>query len=185
MEYSDILTPDGKLTGEKRPRDAAHKDGDWHQSVHVWIINSKGELLIQKRSPNKPNSPNLWDISVGGHILAGDKPIDSALKEIKEEIGLEVGEKDLKYLFSVKRSSIQNQGKYFNNEFEQVFLLKKDLDLAKINFQKEEITELKFIPWQELKKKIESKDPHFARHIGQYKKFFEYLKNSTRQNSQN
>jgi len=176
MEYSDILTPEGKLTAQKKSREDVHKHGDWHQSTHVWILNSRGELLIQKRSPNKPNAPNKWDSSAGGHVLAGDTPIESAQKEVEEELGIKVDKKELQYLFTIKRSSVQNEGKYLNNEFENVFLFKKDLDLKKLNFQKEEITELKFIPWQELKKKIESKDPHFARHIGQYKKFFEYLK---------
>jgi len=179
MEYSDVLTSEGKLTAQKKSREEVHKDGDWHQSAHIWILNSRGELLIQKRSPNKPNAPNMWDSSAGGHVIAGDEPIESAQREVEEELGIKVDKKDLRYLFIIKRSSIQNKGKYFNNEFENVFLLKKDLDLAKLHFSKEEITELKFIPWQELKKKIESKDPHFARHIGQYKKFFEYLKKST------
>ena len=55
MEYFDVLDENGNKTGKLKLRNEVHRDGDWHRGVHVWIINSFGELLLQRRSPNKEN----------------------------------------------------------------------------------------------------------------------------------
>jgi isopentenyldiphosphate isomerase len=58
-EYIDVVDDGGNLTGKREPKSIAHKNGDRHKAVHVWIINFKGELLIQRRSPIKENHPSL------------------------------------------------------------------------------------------------------------------------------
>lgn len=58
MEVLDILDKNGNRTGEVKPRKEVHSNGDWHKGFHIWIINSKKELLIQRRSPNKDVYPN-------------------------------------------------------------------------------------------------------------------------------
>ncbi len=88
MEYLDVLDEKGNPTGEKKSRTEIHRDGDWHQSAHIWIMNSKHELLMQKRSPNVENEPNLWDISSAGHIPTGANALDTAMREVREELGL-------------------------------------------------------------------------------------------------
>jgi isopentenyldiphosphate isomerase len=64
MEYLDIYDSEGKSLGIKVTKKEAHEKGLWHRAAHVWIINSRKELLIQKRSPVVDNHPNEWDISV-------------------------------------------------------------------------------------------------------------------------
>ena len=83
-EYLDILDENGNLTGEKASISESHKKGYWHRTVHVWIVNSKKEILFQKRSPNIISHPNLWWLSAGGHMVAGDGSIETARKETKE-----------------------------------------------------------------------------------------------------
>jgi hypothetical protein len=123
-----------------KPRQAVHRDGDWHRAVHIWLINSKGELVLQKRSKFKDTFPGIagvplvlvgllqyycavlhdgcasvvqlliiasaacqadhvcyyvittgyWDVSVGGHMTAGDDSLVTATKETGEELGIEV-----------------------------------------------------------------------------------------------
>ena len=63
MEFLDVLDENGKKTGVVRNRELIYKNGDWHRTVHVWLLNSKNELLIQKRASNKETFPNLWAIS--------------------------------------------------------------------------------------------------------------------------
>ena len=58
MEYLDILDKSGNKTGEKKPRKEVHSKGYWHKGVHIWIINSNRELLVQRRSSNKDVYPN-------------------------------------------------------------------------------------------------------------------------------
>ena len=56
----------------KKIKQQAHEDGNFHRTAHVWIINDKNELLLQKRSASKKSHPNCWDISGAGHIRAGE-----------------------------------------------------------------------------------------------------------------
>ena len=59
-----------------------------HSVIHLHIFNSNGELYLQKRSATKDIQPNLWDSSVGGHIDIGETPMQAAIREAKEELGL-------------------------------------------------------------------------------------------------
>ena len=67
MEYIDIVDENNNPTGIIKEKEQAHKDGDFHRSTHIWIINNKKEVLLQKRGPNQKYS-NQWDISSAGHI---------------------------------------------------------------------------------------------------------------------
>lgn len=55
-------------------------------------MNDKKELLLQKRSATKKSHPNFWDISGAGHIRAGETVTEGAIRELKEELGVEVKE---------------------------------------------------------------------------------------------
>src|SRR5574343_2048863 len=114
MEYLDIYDENGKSLGQKVSRKEAHEKGFWHRAVHIWVVNSKGELLLQRRSPLKHNHPNMWDISCAGHISAGDGDIISALREVEEEIGLKLKPENFLQIGEVKQSS-KREG-YINNE---------------------------------------------------------------------
>ena len=76
-EYRPALAPSGKLN--LRPE-------EYHLSVHVWFINSKGELLIQKRAENKRHMPGVW-AACGGAAMSGESTIDAAIRESYEEMG--------------------------------------------------------------------------------------------------
>eukprot|EP01119_Soliformovum_irregulare_P014431 TRINITY_DN3947_c0_g1_i2.p1 TRINITY_DN3947_c0_g1~~TRINITY_DN3947_c0_g1_i2.p1 ORF type:complete len:185 (+),score=48.17 TRINITY_DN3947_c0_g1_i2:17-571(+) len=71
-EYLDVLDENGKFTGISHPRSQVHREGLWHRVVHVWIVNSKGQVLLQQRTLNKESWPGMWDISSAGHISAGE-----------------------------------------------------------------------------------------------------------------
>ena len=90
MEYIDIFDYNNNPTGEIKEKTQAHEDGNFHRTAHVWIMNDKKELLLQKRSATKKSHPNFWDISGAGHIRAGETVIEGAIRELKEELGVEV-----------------------------------------------------------------------------------------------
>ena len=175
MEYLDICDSEGNLIGERKLKKEVHEQGLWHRSVHVWIVNSKKEVLIQKRSPLKDNHPNEWDISSAGHVSAGEDDITSAIRETEEEIGLKFNPEDFILIGIVKQMS-KREG-YINNEINPVYVVKMDLDLDKIVKQEEEVSEVKFIAYKELKIIIEKKDPTFVQHSEEYKLLFDYLEN--------
>lgn len=91
MEMLDIVDEKGIPTGEVVERTIAHQNGVRHRTSHVWLMRKKGdqnEILLQKRSKNKDSNPGCYDISSAGHIRAGDDYIFSALRELKEELGI-------------------------------------------------------------------------------------------------
>ena len=71
MENLDVLDNQGNKTGEIKSRDEVHKKGLWHRTVHIWIINSNNDILMQLRSPEKKSNPNKWTTSASGHLSAG------------------------------------------------------------------------------------------------------------------
>ncbi|MFW0861962.1 MAG: NUDIX hydrolase [Candidatus Komeilibacteria bacterium] len=175
MEYFDILDEQGNKTGGVITRDAAHKRGLWHKAVHAWIVNDKNQILIQKRAAIKESHPNMWDISIAGHVAAGDDSITTCIREAKEEIGIDLDESDFEFLLTLHSQCILNNNTYFNNEYHDIYIIKRNLDIEKLTLQEEEVAEVKFINLTNLKKKIEEKDPEFVMHDEEYRALFKYL----------
>jgi isopentenyldiphosphate isomerase/intracellular septation protein A len=143
QELLSELNSEGKVIGVMT-RDQAH-DGSkrMHPVIHVHILNSKGEVLLQKRNENKFIQPGKWDTAVGGHISHGEN-LETALKrETYEELGL----KNLKYQYITKyiwESEIEK-------ELVFVFLAQHE----EFNFVKnDEVDEVKFWSFKEIKKNL-------------------------------
>ena len=85
-EYIDLLDENGNKLNTRKKRTEVHRDGDWHKSVHIWIINKNSEILLQRRAADKDSDPNMLDISCAGHLSSGDDSITGAIRELKEEL---------------------------------------------------------------------------------------------------
>ncbi|MCD8158828.1 MAG: NUDIX domain-containing protein [Clostridiales bacterium] len=108
MEYLDVLNPDGTPSGVIKERSAVHSDGDLHRTSHIWITRRNPEtgepqILLQKRSKNKDSYPSCLDISSAGHIEAGHDYLESALRELNEELGIKAAETDLEFVFTQRK----------------------------------------------------------------------------------
>ena len=91
-EYLDIVDENGQPTGEIIERSAAHREGIPHRTSHLWLVrelDNQIQILLQKRAMTK-SFPGCYDISSAGHIPAGQDYIPSAVRELKEELGLSV-----------------------------------------------------------------------------------------------
>ena len=91
MELFDICDEQGNPTGDKVERSEAHAKGICHRTAHIWIAkqeNGRYKVLLQKRSMDKDSFPGRYDTSSAGHIQAGDEPMESALRELGEELGI-------------------------------------------------------------------------------------------------
>ena len=89
-ELVDVLNEKGMYTGQIESREKCNKYGLWHKAVCVFIINSKEEVLLQKRSATKKTWPNMWDVTVGGNVLAGEFGFKAIIREFKEELGIDL-----------------------------------------------------------------------------------------------
>lgn len=160
-EIIDVLDEDGNLTNKTISKDKAHKNGTWHCSVHILIINNdKTKTIFQKRCPNKKLYPNTWDIAVGGHISTKEEPLNAALREMQEELGLYYKDFDLKELELVKETLQYDD--IYSNEFIYTYLIYDDVDLNDIILQKEEVSEVKWFTKEEMNHLIKNEKviPH-------------------------
>ncbi len=129
-EYWDLYDGTGRLTGEKHLRGTVVPEGRFHKVVHIWIQNSKGELLMQKRSDTVDNCPGEW-ATTGGSVQAGEDPLTTAVRELSEELGLTVVPEELEYCLMVRRK----------NAFCYVYVLRKDVSVEELSLQESEVSE--------------------------------------------
>lgn len=176
MEYFDIYNEDGTPTGRKKLRNEVHRDGDWHKTIHAWVMNSKGELLIQLRHPKKDSSPNKWDVSIAGHIPAGSDAPTTLVREAAEELGLELLAEDAEFLFTVRQQRDEPERGLINNEFQEVFLIRRDVDISTLRFQDGEVSAVRWIMPEELERHTSEKDNDFVVHPEEYRRLLETLK---------
>ena len=109
-------------------------DGEYRQSMHVWIKNDKGEFLIQKRSQSKRVYPGTWSIT-GGGVDVGENTIDTVVRECKEELNIDVDLDNLELIMTIKRE----------NDFVDIYLLNQSIRLEDITMQEEEVSDVKWV----------------------------------------
>lgn len=163
MEMFDIVDENGEPTGTVKERTKVHEDGDLHRTSHVWIVrdNNKGRLdvLLQKRSESKDSNPGCYDISSAGHIPAGCGYLDSALRELKEELGIDASseEVELRLIRRISYSDIFHGKLFKDNQVTRVYKMKRnDIDIEKLNLQKEEVEEVIWMDYEECIKAVKN-----------------------------
>ena len=121
-------------------REECHNESikPWHRNSHVYIINSKGELYITRRSHTKDTSPDLLTVTTAGHIRYGEDPMESAQRELMEELCLEAT------IHFVKKYKVDYG---FEREFIYVYFGKTD-NMPKIG--NEEVGDIIPIPLEEV-----------------------------------
>lgn len=175
-EYLDILNEKGEPTGESRPYNDAHQKGLIHRTAHVWFVNSKKQILLQKRASNKLAYPDYWDISAAGHISAGQTSLEGAQMETKEELGLSLPGEAFVFLCTLKENIILNQGTYVNNEFQDVYVVRMDIELSQMHSD-EEVSELKWIEFEEFKLISKDEKSMLVPHAEEYDRLIRYIEN--------
>lgn len=158
MELLEVLNSDGSFSGLTRERSIVHSTGTLHATSHVWLVrpNHKSgyDILLQKRSPEKDSFPGCYDISSAGHIPYGETYLSSALRELREELGIQASESELEFIgIHQNYSSEVFHGKPFlNNEYSHVYLLRCDSE-PDFHLQKSEVES---VCWMDLAECIEA-----------------------------
>jgi len=162
-EYIDILTKEGKPTGESAPKSEIHSKGYYHNTAHIWFYTKTGEILLSQRSASKNICPLLWDVSVAGHIDAGEPLISAALREVQEEIGLTITETDLEKIGVFPCFQSYDNG-LVDNEFHHTFISELKVGIDDLIPQEEEVEAVKLVTLDEFKNRLKhiGKDNHFV-----------------------
>jgi isopentenyl-diphosphate delta-isomerase len=172
-EYLDILDEQGNKTGESKPYNEAHEKGLRHAAVHVWVVTPDNRIILQKRAANKILFPSYWDISVGGHVSAGQTSLEAAIRETEEELGLNFKESDFALLFTLQTNNDLNNG-FIDREFNNIYLVRADVEESNLKFTDGEVEEVKFLTVPEFKDWINGKGEKMVPHA-EYEKLVEYL----------
>lgn len=148
MELLELRREDGSGTGVVRERTLVHEGGDLHGTAHVWVVRPTGtgsfEVLLQKRSAHKDSYPGCYDISAAGHVLAGCGYLDSALRELEEELGIKAQPGELEQMFLHRGyAEAEFYGKPFKNaEVSMAYLYRKPIKTGDLKLQEAEVEEV-------------------------------------------
>lgn len=144
MELWDILDIDRNKTGKTAVRGEPMLPGEYHLVVHVWTRNSGGKFLISRRAPDKHPFPGMWE-TTGGSAVSGDDSLSTALKEAKEELGLELDPAKGKLVRTMRRDE-RNVPDHLD-----VWLFPHETEISSLTFQKEEVCDAKWADASEIK----------------------------------
>ncbi|BAT88677.1 hypothetical protein VIGAN_05223200 [Vigna angularis var. angularis] len=188
VEHLDVLTKTGLKTGVSKPRGDVHRNGDYHRAVHVWLFAERTqELLLQRRASCKDSWPDLWDISSAGHISAGDSSLITARRELEEELGVILPKDAFELIFIYLQHSVINDGKYINNEFNDVYLVTTldPIPLEAFALQESEVSAVKYIFYEEYKRLLAKEDSDYVPYDvnGEYGQLFDVIEKRYKENT--
>lgn len=149
-EIIDIVNAQGRLLGLRKRKNRAHRDGDWHRTAHVWVYNDRGEILFQQRSPTKDIFAGRWDIT-GGHLTAGEEYDEAVLRELEEELGVQVTIHDLEPFGIQQVVEVDERNGIVNREFQKIYLLRSNRPASSFRLQTDEVTAVRFFRLDELR----------------------------------
>ena len=137
-EYWDIYNENRILTGKTIKRGDVFAEGEYYVCCEMWIMNSKNEMLMTQRHPDK-KAGGLWEFS-GGGVLAGENSKSAAIREIKEELGIDIDEAEINLLEVYKN----------RNYFMDIYVIRKDFDLSHIILEPNEVIDAKWLSDSEI-----------------------------------
>ncbi len=159
MELVDLLNNRKELVGKTCERTKV-PDGFYGLSIHIWIINDKNEILIQQRSSNRKMFPNMWT-NTGGACISGETSILTVIRELKEELNIDVNIDHLEFIASYKREK----------DYVDVWVLKENINTNNIKFVDGEVQDVKWVSideWKDMLKEgiaIKSSTDYFLNYI--------------------
>ena len=135
-----------------KSREAVHRDGDWHETFQCWFIEQIENtyyIYVQKRSANKKDYPSMYDITAAGHLLV-DETVEDGVREIKEELGIDVSLDELTFLQAIANSiTLPN---LIDNEISLVYLyeVKKPIRFSFLDEEVEAVMRVKLSDFEKL-----------------------------------
>ncbi|MFC5407766.1 NUDIX domain-containing protein [Larkinella bovis] len=146
MDLLEIFDADNRPLGFTKPKIEAHRDGDWHRTSEIVVLNTTNEVLLSLRHPDKLYLPNFWDVCVGGHVDPGETYEECAMREIEEEIGVRPAAGELHFLGMVDVEAIDESVSLYDREHAAVYLFRTDRTLDQFVMQTDEVADLRLVP---------------------------------------
>lgn len=134
MELWDLYNADRKPLHRTHQRGIPLKVGEYHMVVSIWTVNHAHEILLTLRDAQKKWCPNKWE-NTGGSVMAGETSLQAAVRELREETGLQAVEKDL----------MQIRTRQTDFEWIDSYLLCQDASLSDLILQPGETVDAKWV----------------------------------------
>lgn len=131
-EYWDLYDDNRMPTGKTHIRGIPLIAGQYHLVVQAWVYNSRGEILLTRRHPNK-HWPLYWECT-GGSVTAGEDSLTGMCRELSEEIGVDARPEELRLIRSIKR----------RNDFFDEYIMKRDCEISQLRLQPTEVIDAKW-----------------------------------------
>ncbi len=162
-ELWDVYDVSRRKTGRTVVRGEALADGEYHLIADIWIMNSKGEVLLQKRSMEKELAPGLW-CCTGGSAIAGENGRQAFIREMTEELGVAPDLAHSEIVFSYTKGSYHKD----------VWLVRQNIPMEAFQLQKEEVEAVRWVPLAELE--VLAKNPAMVWQLSYLDRIIAYLK---------
>jgi len=117
-------------------RGKIHKEGLLHREIHIWFLTPKGEIIFQLRSKNKDTYPDKLDATVGGHVEPNDTYKETAIKECKEETGVDIDLNKLVFITKMKKKSFDKATGLINNTIRSQYVYLYDKPISDLQVEK-------------------------------------------------
>lgn len=137
MEYWDAVDVHGEKLGSLLIRDEPIPDGMYHHVVEILVATPDGKVFVTQRAPNK-TFPLLWEIT-GGSVLAGESVLEGAVRELREETGLQIRPEDLIFL-----ATLTGENYLFHS-----FLTIRRVDPSEVRMQEGETIDWRLLTWDD------------------------------------
>ena len=163
MELRDLYDADRRLLGRAIRPDEKVPEGAYVVCVGMWVINSRKEILITKRAPEKRFAPGKWE-NPAGHLIHGETSEDAVIRELREETGVEVAREDI-FLLGTTRV-----GHFFGDNY----CVRKDVELENVKLQPGETCDVKWVTLPELERMARDEElaPSVWAHMDAYREAF-------------
>ena len=148
-EFLNVWDSSGYRTDKIVSKDYVHQNGLFHATVHVWFFDKSSSILMQKRSLIKETFPGYWDVSVAGHVQMNEGLIDAAIRETREEIGIDITSKSLN-LLTIRKNINEFPNGIRDCEFQHVFLCKLTQPFQSLKMHDSEIDDLRLFSFDEI-----------------------------------
>ncbi|WP_250432465.1 NUDIX hydrolase [Hanstruepera flava] len=172
-ERIDIVDKNGEPTGQTALKSEIHTQGFYHNTAHLWLYTASGDILLAQRAATKAICPLLWDVSVAGHVDAGETIVEAAIRETLEEIGLAIRESDLQKIGVFPCFQTYDNG-IVDNEFHHTFIVELQTPIDQLKPQQGEVEALKLLSISACLKALDTSDynKHF---ISSNRPYYEFV----------
>lgn len=170
LELFDIVDEHGQKTGLIKERGVVHRDGSLHPTAHVWVVRERQteagkvkQLLLQKRCVTKDSYPSCFDISAAGHIQTGENCLETALRELEEELGICAGAEQLQFIGNLcnYKEDVFHGFPFRDYEYSYIYVYNEPVEAQRLRLQESEVEEVAWMDFEEVLMKVrENGMPH-------------------------